>query len=375
MSPRGPWVAAVVLLSAGPRARVRVRADTPPNAWDVAKDPRCTRSAGRSTCASSGCSRPRVRTTTPSPIRASTPSSGWRPPARCSSRPTPRTAPTFAFGSTWASSTTSSATGRAGASISSRRPSTSSLPPSKRLPTTRRRPEALSTLVYAYAKMNRPREELATWHRYIPRLVDDGARVVAMMNMGEAEMRLGQRRRRARDVPRGHAPVRRRCPNTSGIGSTYVLALWDIAVALDRSGRSGTARSRRRRGRARMSVIGSRGTITGAALIERRPGASSSCPSGSGSGTWRSLASAEARDAKDPREALAFWTRAEQALGHVRRARAAADGTQDTFLPDRPRAPARRSTQGGSASAAAAQAPEAPPGARARSAFALELDP
>ena len=94
---------------------------------------------------------------------------------------------------------------------------------------------ALESLVYAYAKLNRPREELATWHRYIPRLVDDRVRATALMNMGEAEMRLG----RVDDAVATFREVERLCgtlPNTPGVIQTYVLDLWDLAVALDRSG-------------------------------------------------------------------------------------------------------------------------------------------
>ncbi len=94
---------------------------------------------------------------------------------------------------------------------------------------------ALESLVYAYAKLNRPREELATYHRYVPRLVDERVRATALMNMGEAEMRLG----RVDDAVGTFREVERLCgtlPNTPGMIQTYVLDLWDLAIALDRSG-------------------------------------------------------------------------------------------------------------------------------------------
>jgi tetratricopeptide (TPR) repeat protein len=94
---------------------------------------------------------------------------------------------------------------------------------------------ALYSLVYSYAKLNRPRDELATWHRYIPRLVDDRVRAESMMNMGEAEMRLG----RVDDAVATFQEVARLCgtlPNSPSVVQTYVLDLWDLAVALDRSG-------------------------------------------------------------------------------------------------------------------------------------------
>jgi tetratricopeptide (TPR) repeat protein len=94
---------------------------------------------------------------------------------------------------------------------------------------------ALEALAYAYAKMNRPRDELAAWRRYIPRLRDDVARATELMNMGEAEMRLGY----VDDALGTFREVLDLCadlPNTDGVNSTIVLTQWDLAVALDRSG-------------------------------------------------------------------------------------------------------------------------------------------
>jgi len=95
--------------------------------------------------------------------------------------------------------------------------------------------QALDALVYSYAKLNRPEDELVAWRRYIPRLGDDRARAPEMMNMGEAEMRLGL----IDDALGTFREVLRLCadlPNTEAIISTHVLTLWDLAVALDRSG-------------------------------------------------------------------------------------------------------------------------------------------
>lgn len=189
--------------------------------------------------------------------------------------------------------------------------------------------EALDTLVYAYAKTNRPREELAAWRRYIPRIVQDGTRVVAMMNMGEAEMRLGY----VDDALGTFREVMRLCgtlPNTVGIGSTYVLALWDLAVALDRSGDPGAALDAAAKA-ARISVIGSTGRpMSGAELIERDP-AVFFVPEWERQWYLALLASAEARDARDARDAAASWADAEQRWdAYIERA--AADQTQDTFL-------------------------------------------
>jgi tetratricopeptide (TPR) repeat protein len=188
---------------------------------------------------------------------------------------------------------------------------------------------ALSSLVYAYAKLNRPKEELATWRRYIPRLVDDASRVVAMMNMGEAEMRLGY----LDDALATFREVMRICgtlPNTTGVGSTYVLALWDLAVALDRSGDPGQAIVSASRA-AKMAVIGSSGrTMTGGELIARDPGVFF-VPDWERQWYLGLLATAEAREAKDARDAAGEWAAAERSWStYVEKC--AADGTQDTFL-------------------------------------------
>lgn len=95
--------------------------------------------------------------------------------------------------------------------------------------------EALEALVYAYAKLDRPREELTTWRLYLARLTDDRTRVAPMMNMGEAEMRLG----RLDDATGTFRSVLQICAtlaNSSARNSTYALTLWDLGVALDRGG-------------------------------------------------------------------------------------------------------------------------------------------
>ncbi len=95
--------------------------------------------------------------------------------------------------------------------------------------------EALDALVYAYAKLDRPRDELATWRRYIPRLLDDRARVGPLMNMGEAEMRMGHLDDALATLREG-LRLCETLPNSSGVNATYALTLWDVAVVLDRSG-------------------------------------------------------------------------------------------------------------------------------------------
>jgi tetratricopeptide (TPR) repeat protein len=189
--------------------------------------------------------------------------------------------------------------------------------------------EALQALVYAYAKLDRPHEELATWHRTIPRLLDAGSRVVAMMNMGEAEMRLGL----LDDALGTFREVLRLCgelPNSGSAGSTYVLTLWDLAVALDRSGDPGGALDAAGKASG-MTVIDSRGMpSTGSALIARDPDVFF-VPD------WErqwylALASAvDAHESKDARDAAACWERAEEHWD-IYVERSSAEGNRDLFL-------------------------------------------
>jgi len=170
--------------------------------------------------------------------------------------------------------------------------------------------EALATLVYAYAKLNRPREELAAWHLYIPRLADDRSRVVAMMNMGEAEMRVGT----IDDALGTFREVLRLCgelPNTTGVSQTYVLGLWDVAVALDRSGDPHGALEAASKAR-QMGVQGSAGLpVTGSALIAHDPSVFF-VPAWEREWYLALDAMAAARDAKDVREAAAWWDAADR---------------------------------------------------------------
>jgi tetratricopeptide (TPR) repeat protein len=158
--------------------------------------------------------------------------------------------------------------------------------------------KALENLVYAYGKLGRPREELATWQRYIPRLVDDRVRAGALMNMGEAEMRLG----RVDDAIATFREVERLCgtlPNSPGVIQTYVLNLWDIAVALDRSGDP-------------------QGAMENATQAVHMKGMASLRAEGVYFvPDWERLwylalgAMAEAREDKDPAEAVRYWINAE----------------------------------------------------------------
>ena len=189
--------------------------------------------------------------------------------------------------------------------------------------------EALEKLVYSYAKMNRPHEELATWRRYIPLLVDDRSRAVAMMNMGEAEMRLGH----IDDALGTFREVMRLCgelPNTGGNGSTYVLSMWDLAVALDRSGDPGGALDAANTA-SRMTVIDSRGLpSTGGTLIASDP-AVFFVPAWERQWYLALASAAEAREAKDARDAAERWAASERHWDAYI-AKATADGGKDLFL-------------------------------------------
>jgi tetratricopeptide (TPR) repeat protein len=96
--------------------------------------------------------------------------------------------------------------------------------------------DALEALVYAYAKLDRPRDELATWRRYIPRLLDDRERIAPLMNMGEAQMRLGRLDEALATFRQTLAICETLPSGSNGVNSTYALALWDLALAQDRTG-------------------------------------------------------------------------------------------------------------------------------------------
>ena len=283
----------------------------------------------------------------------------WRRRARCSRRPTSRAARTSACGSTSATCTTSSASCTGGNRTSAKGGRHCSRPAVDAAGAESWASEAFADLALAYAKLNRPREELATWRRYIPRIVDDRARVGAMMNMGEAEMRLGH----VDDALGTFREVLRLCgdlPNSGNVGSTYVLTLWDVAVALDRSGDPGEAIDNAAKA-SRMMVIdsGSRPrerpraprprsvrvlrALVGARLVPRprtrRPG----------------------RDAKDAREAARRLGQGGRALGQVRHAVVGA--RQPGRVPrHRARAAARRlDARQAAAGEAAAKLPKSPP--------------
>jgi tetratricopeptide (TPR) repeat protein len=102
--------------------------------------------------------------------------------------------------------------------------------------------DALRSLAYAYAKLDRPREERLTYKRFLSKVMSESERATATLNLAEAEMRLvaigdsaGSMVDSVADY-REAAEVAARLPNTPSASLTATLALWGLAVALDRSG-------------------------------------------------------------------------------------------------------------------------------------------
>ncbi len=95
--------------------------------------------------------------------------------------------------------------------------------------------DALSALAYAYAKLDRSLEERDVYQKYLARITDERVRSTAILNMAEAEMRLGNLQQAVagyREAFQQAATL----PNSTGASHTAVLAIWGLAVALDRSG-------------------------------------------------------------------------------------------------------------------------------------------
>jgi hypothetical protein len=186
--------------------------------------------------------------------------------------------------------------------------------------------EALERLVYAYARLDRPREELATWQRLIPHVADERARLSDMMNMGEAEMRLGL----VDDALGTFRDVLRLCGKLANSSSTYVLTLWDLAVALDRAGDPGGAIGAAVEA-SPMIVISSTGTPMNGAEILRRDPAVFFVPEWEREWYLALASSAKARDAHDARTAAETWADAERHWDTYI-ARASAAGGRDRWL-------------------------------------------
>ena len=89
-------------------------------------------------------------------------------------------------------------------------------------------------LAYAYAHLDRPRDERAAYEKYLEREKEDSFRVTALLNLAEADMRLGF----LSDAVAGYrdtVALAVSLPMRAGY-MDEVLATWGLAVALDRSG-------------------------------------------------------------------------------------------------------------------------------------------
>jgi tetratricopeptide (TPR) repeat protein len=100
--------------------------------------------------------------------------------------------------------------------------------------------EARISLAYAFAKLGRSKEERANYQAYLAKITDDRLRALAILNMAEAEMHLGDLEESIASYKESLA-IATHLPNSSSSSETAVLALWGLAVALDRSGDASAA--------------------------------------------------------------------------------------------------------------------------------------
>ena len=94
---------------------------------------------------------------------------------------------------------------------------------------------ALESLAFAYAKLDRTKEEREVYKRFLARVNDDGSRAQAMLNLAEADMHLGV----LQDAVDGYRDAIRtsgNMPNSRNAAVNETLAVWGLAVALDRAG-------------------------------------------------------------------------------------------------------------------------------------------
>ncbi len=96
--------------------------------------------------------------------------------------------------------------------------------------------EAYVVLANAYAKQDQSTDERRVYARYVPRITDDQSRAIAMLNLAEANMHLGD----LDDAVAGYRETinaAAELPNVIELDQkTGLLARWGLAVALDRSG-------------------------------------------------------------------------------------------------------------------------------------------
>ena len=96
--------------------------------------------------------------------------------------------------------------------------------------------EALNALANSYANLDRSADEVVVYERFLSRATDERSRAVAMLNLAEAEMHLGRLSDAIGDY-RETIQLATSLPNMIELeDNTGVLAVWGLAVALDRSG-------------------------------------------------------------------------------------------------------------------------------------------
>lgn len=96
---------------------------------------------------------------------------------------------------------------------------------------------AFLTLAYAHAKRDEPMFERDAYVKYLARLYDDRAKSIALLNLAEAEMRIG----RLKEAVSGYKDafdLASSIPNSQSSSETATLAAWGLAVAQDRTGDS-----------------------------------------------------------------------------------------------------------------------------------------
>ncbi|WP_394838794.1 tetratricopeptide repeat protein [Pendulispora rubella] len=92
--------------------------------------------------------------------------------------------------------------------------------------------DAWLMLAYAYAHGNQPLKEREAYVKYLQRATYGSGRVTATLNLAEAEMRLGH----LEEAISGYREAIQLATLVPSAGDTGVLAVWGLAVALDRHG-------------------------------------------------------------------------------------------------------------------------------------------
>jgi tetratricopeptide (TPR) repeat protein len=96
--------------------------------------------------------------------------------------------------------------------------------------------QALLSLANAYAKLDRSDEERRVYERFLPRVTNDRTRATAMLNLSEADMHLGDLESAIAGY-RATKDLAGQLPNQIELQDhTGALAVWGLAVALDRAG-------------------------------------------------------------------------------------------------------------------------------------------